>query len=318
MVDDLSPELLESLLAVLDQEPGSVEELVIQRTLRPALAYLHLDSGARAERAPPSATRPAAADLAAIDEQELVELAIHTARRLTRQLLQTVPKIQAKVADLLLLPPTDRHDRAVADASLWHPAAVREILEQEAGMLESPLDERESILLLATELAERMAYGDFPRGLAADARASAWSRLSELLLVRRESRQAEFALTAAQIHLAQGTGDPEVAYDVTLRWAFFLWLQGRTSDTGFVLQAVIMLATAMHDVQRLAYADLWLHTFYLQSGARDRAQQTYQRAAGRVGPSILSLLAERQSRVFEQLGLAAASLPVPESTDTVP
>lgn len=316
MADDASA-FLDALVTVLAQEPGSVEELLIRRTVAPALEHIRLSS-VQAARAPGPTTGASPGFLSRDQEELLVERAKHVGRGLARKLLQTTPKVRAKVSELDLLSPAEHSRVAAVDSALWHPSAVRALLEREEAMTEDALADRETWVLLATELAERMAYLDFPSTLVADLRAHCWSRLSELQLAQGEARHAVFTMTIAREHLAQGTGDPELVYDVTLRWAFLLWSQGRSSVTLLVLHTAQMLASASHDDSRLGYADLWLSAFYRHCGDPLRAEHAYQRAAGRFSSDLLSSLSLRQEKLFELFGLGSVPLDALQQDEPTP
>jgi hypothetical protein len=315
MAED-SSDLLDALAEVLTQDAGSLERLFLQRTVAPALEHIRLSSVAAARAGSRAAGAHGFLSLEA--EDLLVDRARHMGRGLAQKLLQTTPKVQVKVAELELLSPAERSHRVAVDSALWHPAAVRALLDLEEAMGEGPHAERESWILLAAELAERMAYRDFPVTLIADLRAAAWSRLSELLLEQRETGEAEFTMRIAHAHLPQGTGDPDLVYQVNLRWALLLWAQGRSSETLLVLRTVQMLAAASRDDARLGSADLWLSAFHRQCGEEGLAREAQERAAGRLGSELLSALSQRQETLLERLGLRNVQLDSPGQNDPEP
>jgi tetratricopeptide (TPR) repeat protein len=132
---------------------------------------------------------------------------------------------------------------------------------------------------LALAVIDRLDDAGYGARLLADARGHACTLLASARRIVSDLRGADEAFTAAEAHLARGTGDPLARAFLLHRKASLRRAQHRYAEAAALLDATISVYLRAGDLQQAAEAILNLSILHLRTGDHERALAELRRAA---------------------------------------
>ena len=160
--------------------------------------------------------------------------------------------VENLLSDLLKLP-DEEQIRMASDVRFGHPEVVRALIHRGyAVRYEDPAKMHHLVYLarVAAQACTPVAAGS-PERLE-DLQARAWKNFGNSLRIQGHLPEAEEALTAAQRHGANGTGDPLLRAHIIEHWASLRTFQGRFADAMALADEAGRIYREIEETQALA------------------------------------------------------------------